>query len=102
MVIQRGKHHASNAHRFSRRDDLGATHLRRLQMDSWEDKNSGQKRTKLKVVGESMQFVGGQGGQSGGGGGQQRPPQSAAPQQQQAPAQSSQPAYEEEEDDIPF
>ncbi len=42
----------------------------RLQMDSWEDKASGQKRSKLKVVGETMQFLGGRGdggGQSGGG-----------------------------------
>src|SRR6266508_624431 len=27
----------------------------RLQMDSWDDKQTGQKRTKLRVVGESMQ-----------------------------------------------
>lgn len=33
----------------------------RLQMDSWEDKASGQKRSKLKVVGEAMQFLGGRG-----------------------------------------
>src|SRR6201984_2156887 len=30
----------------------------RLQMDSWDDKQSGQKRTKLRVVGESMQLLG--------------------------------------------
>ena len=28
----------------------------RLQMDTWDDKNTGQKRSKLKVVGENMQF----------------------------------------------
>ena len=28
----------------------------RLQMDSWEDKQSGQKRTKLRVVGETLQL----------------------------------------------
>lgn len=33
----------------------------RLQLDSWQDKDSGQKRSKLKVVGESMQFIGGNG-----------------------------------------
>ena len=27
----------------------------RLQLDQWEDRESGQKRSKLKVVGESMQ-----------------------------------------------
>src|SRR5215213_9423485 len=30
----------------------------RLQMDSWDDKQSGQKRTKLRVVGETMQLLG--------------------------------------------
>jgi len=43
----------------------------RLQLDSWEDKQSGQKRSKLKVVGERMQFLGsapGAGGEGGGGG----------------------------------
>lgn len=29
----------------------------RLQLDTWEDKDSGQKRTKLKVIGESVQFL---------------------------------------------
>jgi single-strand DNA-binding protein len=29
----------------------------RLQLDSWEDKQTGQKRTKLKVVGENVQFL---------------------------------------------
>jgi single-strand DNA-binding protein len=42
----------------------------RLQLDSWEDRESGQKRSKLRVVGEAMQMLGsggGQGGSSGGG-----------------------------------
>ena len=30
----------------------------RLKLDSWEDKTSGQKRSKLKVVLENFQFVG--------------------------------------------
>src|ERR1039457_4294801 len=38
----------------------------RLQMDSWEDKQSGQKRTKLRVVGETMQLLGSR--PTGGGG----------------------------------
>ncbi len=33
----------------------------RLQLDSWEDKQSGQKRSKLRVVGETMQLLGGRG-----------------------------------------
>jgi single-strand DNA-binding protein len=31
----------------------------RLQMDSWDDKQTGQKRTRLRVVGETMQLLGG-------------------------------------------
>tara|TARA_R110002095_G_scaffold165188_5_gene143400 strand:+ start:377 stop:823 length:447 start_codon:yes stop_codon:yes gene_type:complete len=38
----------------------------RLQLDQWDDKESGQKRSKLKVVGENMTMLG-----SGNGGGQQ-------------------------------
>jgi len=30
----------------------------RLQMDSWDDKQTGQKRTRLRVVGETMQLLG--------------------------------------------
>ncbi|MFH5802740.1 single-stranded DNA-binding protein [Alienimonas sp. DA493] len=38
-----------------------------LKMDEWQDKTSGQKRTKLKVVADSMQMVGGRGDDDGGG-----------------------------------
>ena len=31
----------------------------RLQLDTWDDKQSGQKRSKLRVVGETMQLLGG-------------------------------------------
>ena len=44
----------------------------RLQLDTWEDKASGQKRSKLRVVGETMQFLGSpadRGAPGGGGGG---------------------------------
>jgi len=47
----------------------------RLQLDQWEDKQSGEKRSKLRVVGETMQMLGGRdsgGGPSGGGGGGNR------------------------------
>lgn len=46
----------------------------RLQTDSWDDKESGQKRTKLRVVGENMTMLGSRtdgptgGGGAGGGG----------------------------------
>jgi single-strand DNA-binding protein len=42
----------------------------RLQLDTWDDRESGQKRSKLRVVGENMTMLGGKGdGPSGGGGG---------------------------------
>lgn len=47
----------------------------RLQLDTWQDKETGQNRSKLKVVGETMQMVGSRGdggGGSGGGGGFQK------------------------------
>ena len=40
----------------------------RLQLDSWDDKQTGQKRARLRVVAESVQFLGGRtdgGGSSG-------------------------------------
>lgn len=40
----------------------------RLQFDSWEDKQTGQKRSRLRVVCERMQFIGSRDGGGGGGG----------------------------------
>jgi single-strand DNA-binding protein len=39
----------------------------RLHLDSWDDKETGQKRSKLKVVCENMTMVGGRNEQGGGG-----------------------------------
>jgi single-strand DNA-binding protein len=39
----------------------------RLKLDTWET-NDGQKRSKLRVVGEKMQMLGAPGGSRGGGG----------------------------------
>lgn len=84
----------------------------RLQMDTWQDKATGQNRSKLKVVAENMQFLGGgqQGGGNGGGAPQQQAARQAPPQQHAAPPQQSTPpmggspapAFEDEDDDIPF
>ncbi len=84
----------------------------RLQLDQWDDKATGQKRSRLRVVGENMQFIGGQGqGGSGGnaqGGNQQ---QSKPAQQQQQPSGDSAPpqsggaaasSFDDDADDIPF
>ncbi len=46
----------------------------RLKFEQWEDKQSGQKRSKLKVILENVQFLGTRGGTEteGGGGGNSR------------------------------
>ena len=80
----------------------------RLTLDTWDDKTTGQKRSKLKVVGEMLQLLGSKpGGGSGGGGGYSERPQqsSSAPQQRSGPPQgaSAAPAEDfQEDDDIPF
>jgi len=72
----------------------------RLQLDTWDDKQSGQKRTKLKVIGETMQMLGsprGSGAANGGDEGDRAgrvgkpvaPPKAAVP-------------SEPDEDEIPF
>ena len=38
----------------------------RLKLDSWDDKTTGQKRSKMKVVLENFQFLGGREGGEGG------------------------------------
>ena len=83
----------------------------RLQQDQWEDKETGQKRTKLKVVGESMQLLSGRDGGGGGGSAPQSsaaPPQSAPPQSppaQRPPEESfydSPPGNSDGDSDVPF
>src|SRR5215207_1145566 len=100
----------------------------RLKYDQWEDKQGGGKRSKLTVVVENFQFVGGRNDGGGGGGGAgggnyeagggeerpqgQRPPQRSAggPARQPANAGASRPAPEQpfgdeqqfKDDDIPF
>jgi len=76
----------------------------RLKLDQWEDKNTHQKQSKLKVVLEAFSFIDSRGGGDGGGGPAEppRPKQTAAA---AAPA-PAQPAEAEgpapEEDDVPF
>jgi single-strand DNA-binding protein len=81
----------------------------RLSLDTWDDKATGQKRSKLKVIGENLQFLSsgqGQGGGNGGGGYSERSQSSSpAPQQRSGPPQgaSAAPADDfQEDDDIPF
>jgi len=74
----------------------------RLQLDTWDDKATGQKRSKLRVVGENIQLLGGRGEGGGGGGGGDSAPRTAARREPdfEAPARPARPA--EEDDDIPF
>ena len=72
----------------------------RLKMDSWQDKQTGQNRSKLKVIGDSFQFLGGR---------EEAPASYQAP---SAPAQlqptqpiqqtQAQPTAHTDGDDIPF
>ncbi|MGB0145522.1 MAG: single-stranded DNA-binding protein [Akkermansiaceae bacterium] len=77
----------------------------RLQLDQWDDKQTGQKRSRLRVVAENMQFIGG-GGQGGGGNApRQQSGQPPQPQNQAPPPQGGAPAadsFDNDEDDIPF
>ena len=70
----------------------------RLQLDSWEDKQSGQKRSRLRVVAENIQLLGSRpaGGGEGGFEASSSPKAAARPE----PAKAVAP--EPEEDDIPF
>ena len=68
----------------------------RLQLDTWDDKQTGQKRSKLKVVGENLQLLGGRDGAEGGGGGGSRS-SGGKSSGKSAPA-----AEEPADDDIPF
>ena len=68
----------------------------RLKLDTWEGQD-GQKRSKLKVVCDRMQMLGGRGGGQGGADGGPRP---AARQQARNP-QYSQPAPPDDYQDAP-
>lgn len=78
----------------------------RLQLDSWDDKQSGQKRTKLRVVGENFQFLGSRGDGGGRddeeGGREQAPRSSSRPSSAPASRPAAPSASEHEDDDIPF
>ena len=75
----------------------------RLQLDTWDDKQSGQKRSKLKVVGEGLQLIGAKPGAGGGG---DTGESSGPPPAQRRSAPPAKPAAADPEldaeDDIPF
>jgi single-strand DNA-binding protein len=91
----------------------------RLTLDTWDDKQTGQKRSKMRVTGDQMQLLGSRADSGGSGGGfsggssgapgedfEQRPPARSTggggaqpPQRRPAPPAA---APQEEDDDIPF
>lgn len=74
----------------------------RLKYDQWDDKQSGQKRSKLKVVGERIQLLGAPKGKADF---SEQPPSESRPQRptpSAAPAPAEEPAANEGEDNIPF
>jgi single-strand DNA-binding protein len=70
----------------------------RLQLDTWDDKQSGQKRSKLKVVGEGLQLLGGRPGGGAGGGGDEEG--GSRPSRPAPPPKAA--ASEPDDDEIPF
>lgn len=79
----------------------------RLKLDSWEDKNTKQKMSKLKVVLESFSFIDSNRGDAPGGeGGPSGPPPSSSRPAPSRPAPPSGPPLEgdgpPESDDVPF
>jgi single-strand DNA-binding protein len=75
----------------------------RLQLDSWDDKQTGQKRSRLRVVAENLQLLGSRGeGDSGGASGS--PPAARRPASPTAPRPNPprDPDLDTEPDDIPF
>jgi single-strand DNA-binding protein len=74
----------------------------RLQLDSWDDKQTGQKRSRLRVVGENLQMLGTRGeGESGGTGGAPAARRSG-PAPAPRPNPPRDPDLDTEPDDIPF
>ena len=69
----------------------------RLKFDQWEDKQTAQKRSKLKVVLENVQFLSSR-GSSGGGQPQQAPGDAPATDRPAAPA----PGQDKADEDVPF
>jgi len=82
----------------------------RLKQDTWEDKNTKQKQSKLKVVLESFSFIDsnrseGGGGGGGGGGGAPEAPRSRPTPTSPAPAAAPEGGESDgppEGDDVPF
>jgi single-strand DNA-binding protein len=62
----------------------------RLKLDSWDDKTTGQKRSKLGVIGEMIQFLGSPKGDE------------SAPRTERVSAPAANPDVPPKDDDVPF
>ena len=80
----------------------------RLKLDQWDDKTTGKKMSKLRVVVESFEFLGSRegGGGEGGGSAPSGEPRSSAPPQRHAPSSPPRPPADPDldvqADDVPF
>ncbi|MEY2439453.1 MAG: single-strand DNA-binding protein [Verrucomicrobiota bacterium] len=76
----------------------------RLQLDTWDDKQSGQKRSKLRVVGETMQLLGSRpaGSAGGGEGGEEERGSRPAGKVMAPPKTAATGPAEPDDDEIPF
>ena len=63
----------------------------RLHLDSWEDKQTGQKKTRLKIIGEEFEFLGDNRNANNESTQRHVPPASAPPQPYRQPARQSVP-----------
>src|SRR5689334_10597257 len=72
----------------------------RLRLDQWEDKNTHQKQSKLKIVLEGFSFLDSGRGGDGGGAGSEAPRPRPAAKPEAPPADADAPAPED--DDVPF
>jgi len=73
----------------------------RLKLDQWENKE-GQRRSKLRVVGERVQFLGGRGEGDAPPSGPPRPGSESRSGPESRPGPKSQPVDDLQSDDIPF
>lgn len=67
----------------------------RLQLDTWEDKGTGEKRSRLKVIGENLQLL-------PAGGAPERKARAVAPNQSAPPDPGDHVGNNPDHDDIPF
>lgn len=74
----------------------------RLRLDQWDDKQTGQKRSKLGVVAESVQFLGSPRASEGGAPAPARPAPAAPAAAAAAPPEPVEGDAPHESDDVPF